>query len=159
MRVTGEWFRHHDPGIPTDRPTTRGWRWNPEGLATLYLASSVEGCRRELVRLMERASLRADEILPRALSRFDVRLRDVERLRSSAELEAHGLANDDVDAPTFDRTQEVARRVAEGGREGIVSHSAVGSGSTLAAFVDNVRPPSRIDLLDAVRRERLDPWS
>lgn len=159
MRVTGEWFRHHDAGVPPDRPTTRGWRWNPEGLPTLYLASSVEGCRRELVRLLERASLRPGEVLPRALSRFKVRLREVEPLRSDAELKAHGLSRDDAEAPAFDSTQEVARRIAERGSEGLVARSAVDVGSTLAAFVDNVRAPSRIDLLDTVSRRRLDRWS
>lgn len=158
MKVEGGWFRHHDPDLPADRPTTRGWRWNPAGVPTLYLASTSEGCRREFLRLIERAALRPEELLPRALTRFAVYLRDVEALRSEAELKSRGLRPADVESVRFERCQKAAGPIAREGREGIVARSAVDAGETLAVFVDNVAAPSRVEPRRTILKERPTHW-
>jgi RES domain-containing protein len=141
-----------------DRPSARPWRWNPRGVATLYLASTREGCRLEFLKLLERAGFRAEEALPRALTRFSVRLADVESLRSPEEFRKHRLRSDDMGSPDFARCQRVAAKLVKVGREGVLALAAVAAGETLAVFTAGLRPSSRVKPVGTDLQTRTDVW-
>jgi hypothetical protein len=111
---------------------------------TLYLASAPEACRGELLRLMKRAGFREEEVLPRVLSRFRVRLAEVASLRTDEELRGYRLRRADVEGPDLSRCQRASKRVVSQGSEGIVASSSVAVGETLAVFPDNLRPGSQV---------------
>lgn len=138
----------------------RGWRWNPEGTPTLYLASSPESCRLELLRLAERAGFREEELPPRSLTRFRVALQHVASLRTDEELAAYGLRDADVRARSIERCQRAAARLVRDGYEGLVAPSAVSEATTLAVYVENLRPASEVEDVRSVRMTQArGPWS
>ncbi len=147
MRVRGQWFRHHAPETPATKGTARSWRWNPAGVLTLYLASSKQACRDELVRFAARVGFRPEELLPRALTSVEVALSDVAALRNIRELAQHDLTLEDIRSMVLDKCQAVGGAIATSGKEGLVAPSSVGNHQTLAVFLDNLRNGSSLAVI------------
>lgn len=142
-------YRHVAPGIdPRSGEGARihGGRWNPpESFACVYLALDPETVAGELHRLAARQSLRPEDLMPREVHRFDLRLQAALDLRSAEAREAVGLTVEVIRAEDPAPCQRVGEAAYSLGLEGIVAPSAAGPGVVLAVFIDRLRPDSIVN--------------
>jgi RES domain-containing protein len=146
-------YRHVAVGIdPRSGEGARihGGRWNPpESFACLYLALDAETVADELHRLAARQSLRPDDLVPRELHLFDVRLQAVLDLRSVENQEALGLTIDVIRADDASACQQVGEAAHYLGVEAVIAPSAAGPGVVLAVFTDRLRPGSAVTAISS----------
>ncbi len=147
--LEGEAFRHLGPGyeaLGTDGARIRGGRWNPpESYPVLYLALSAETAAAELYRLAARQATPPENLLPRHLWRYRVRLGQV--LDLTRGLERVGLAQADLVAKDMRRCQAVGEAAHDLGFEALRAPSAAGVAEVLAVSFDRLRPGSLVEPL------------
>lgn len=152
----GEAFRHIAPAynpLQTDGARIRGGRWNPpESFPTLYLALDERTAAAELRRLAQRQSRRVEDLLPRTVYIFRVRLRDVLDLdlTNPESIDALALA-DAISADDMSRTQAVGEAAHYLSLEAILAPSATSAGRVLAVFFDRLRADSTVQPANSIR--------
>jgi len=148
----GEAFRHMGPGYgPLDAEGARihGGRWNPpNSFPVLYFALGRDTAGAEFYRVATRQGMPPENLLPRHLHRYRVRLARVADLSDSKALEQVGLSLADVRADDLSRCQAVGDAAHYLGFEAVQSPSATGAGEVLAVFFDRLGPGSAVEPLD-----------
>lgn len=160
----GEAFRHIAPAynpLQTDGARIRGGRWNPpESFPTLYLALDESTTAAEFRRFAQRQSRTVEDLLPRVVYRFRVRLGDVLDVTTPQALNALDIT-DAIPADDMSRTQAVGEAAHYVGLEAILAPSATRTGHILAIFFDRLRADSAVEPIDSHRwtgfREAHDP--
>lgn len=127
----------------------QGGRWNPPAsFPVLYTAPSVETVAAELERAARRAGLRVDDLLPRRLVEYEVRLQRVLDLttdEASARLNLTGVQLISEDRSVTEPIGDAAHYV---GFEAILAPSAARpSAATLAIFVARLSSASSIEVV------------
>ena len=127
-----------------------GGRWNPpNSFPTLYLALDRPTVLAELKRTALRFGLAPEGLLPRAVYRSDLALRQCLDLRNESSRAAAGLSLDDIHSEDPTRCQRVAMAAHYLELEALLAPSAAGPGSTIAIFTDRLHGNSRLKPRDA----------
>lgn len=135
-------YRHTSPrrnALTGAGAAVSGGRWNPPGIATIYLASPRETCLAELRRMAEGQGRGPMSFLPRALHAVVVTDLVVLDLTPEGALAAVGLAHEDLSGP-WEQCQAVGAAAHFLRLGGILAPSATGSGVVVAAFESHVSP-------------------
>lgn len=117
-----------------------GGRWNPrDSFSTIYLASPVEACIAEFLRMASGQGRGAESFLPRTV--YEIRVEELELLDLRASDARASLDLDEEDISSADRTkcQEVGATAHFLGFQGVLAPSATGMGVVLAVFESRVR--------------------
>jgi RES domain-containing protein len=159
--LEAEAFRHAGPGYPplsTEGARVHGGRWNPpDSFPVLYVALSRESVVAEFYRLAQRQSMAPENLLPRRMNRYQVRLTAVLDLRSLPTLATVGLVAADLQADDPSRCQAVGNAAHYVGFEAVWAASATGVGEIVAVFYDRLLPDSFIDPVDVEEWSSLPP--
>lgn len=155
-----EAFRHQGPAYPllnTEGAHLFGGRWNPpDSFPVLYLALSPAVAAAELRRLADRNARSIEDLLPRRLHRYHIRLHAVldlttEDALKTLEVTEEAISSDDLSLPQ--RLGEAAHYV---GFEAILASSGAGHGVTLSVFFDAIRADSETKPLDSTLWESVE---
>jgi hypothetical protein len=95
-----------------------------------------------------RAGRAPDDFLPRRLYRYDVRLAGLLDLRTPDARAAVDLSEDELLGDNAWTCQALGEAAQYLGREGVIAHSATGSGTVLAVFFDRLEPDSLVHVID-----------
>jgi RES domain-containing protein len=143
--------RHIAPGyLPLSGEGARvhGGRWNPPGsFAVLYTALDRATMLGELERAARRQGLSIGDLLPRNEVTYDVFLTRVLDLRDASNRAAVGLSEEDIADDNWSQCQEVGDAAHYVGFDAILSPSAIGSGETLAIFLDLLIAATRLEVV------------
>ena len=127
-----------------------GGRWNPpQSFPTLYLALDRPTVLAELKRTALRFGIAPEGLLPRAVYRCDIAIRQCLDLRDQGNREQVGLSLDAIRSEDPRRCQGVATAAHYLGLEGLIAPSAAGAGSTIAIFTDRLLADSCVEPRDA----------
>ena len=127
-----------------------GGRWNPpESFPTLYLALDRPTALAELKRTALRFGISPEQLLPRAVYRYEIVLHQCLDLRDQSSRAAAGLSLDTIRSEDQRRCQGVALAAHYLGLEGLIAPSAAGPGATIAVFIDRLHANSRIEPRDS----------
>jgi RES domain-containing protein len=121
-------------------------RFNTPVVGAVYVSREPDTAVEELRRRAARDGVSLSAMHPRALFLLDLHLREVVDLTSTGELDAWGLTSADLDDDDLTRCRETAAVAARLGAEAIRWASATGSGQSLAVFVEQLLPGSRVDI-------------
>lgn len=152
---SGSAYRHTAPArepLSGSGAAAFGGRWNPPGLAAIYLAFPVEACIAEFQRLARGQGRGAESFLPRDLHTIAVEDLAILDLRSTANRRVVGIRLDDVRSSDRGRCQMIGRAASYLGIQGIIAPSATRVGFVLAAFEPNLRR-GQLRLLQTVRMQ------
>jgi len=139
---TGEAFRHTAPqyqALSGSGASAIGGRWNPKGVATVYLAFPQSACVAEFIRLAQGQARGVDSFLPRDLHTIRVENIDVLDLTTQKARNAVGITMNDIDSVDRSACQEVGGAAHYLGIQGVLAPSATRIGFVLAAFERNLR--------------------
>lgn len=126
-----------------------GGRWNPKGIATLYLSDAVASCRAEFHRMAQRGGGTADDFLPRALHVVEGRELQLVDLTSPGALEAVGLTIAAVEDPDdWAPCQRVGDAANFLGFQGLYAVSATGVGHAIVVFEGRLEP-GQLSVIDS----------
>jgi RES domain-containing protein len=138
--VTGIWFRH----VPCDAdPLGEGreppaGRWQPAGLASVYVASDEGTMWAEWYRHLAEEAVPSLRSVPRDCWRLMVRLPRVADLSTRERLARAGLRVPRPGRETWPAFQELGAQLAGLGSHGVLSGSAARpSGRTLCVYLDS----------------------
>lgn len=123
-----------------------GGRWNPPGIATLYLATERATAIAELGRLARRGGRRPEEFLPRIMVEYAVTLDSVLDLRLPDAQERVGLTPAQIAGDDLSPCQAVGEAARYAGREAIIAPSAAGTGEVVAIYLDELQRASAVDV-------------
>ncbi|MCK2028077.1 RES domain-containing protein [Microbacterium sp. SSW1-47] len=143
---SGVTFRHAAPRRdPLSGAGARlfGGRWNPKDLfAALYLATPVEACMGELVRMAQSQGVPIDVLLqvPRVLHEIEVSEARVLDLTTPAARTAIGLEDSDIADSDWTICQQVGHAAWFLGLQGVIAPSASGHGLVLTLFEGRLDP-------------------
>lgn len=141
-------YRHMGAGYPPlsgEGARIAGGRWNPpDSFPVLYMGLDLPTIVAEFYRSAERHGRPPENLLPRRLYRYEVRLSAVLDLREESALRAVELDDADLRGDDPRACQAVGEAAHYLGLEGILAPSAVGSGDILAAFYSKLRGGSVI---------------
>lgn len=157
-RYDGAAYRHMAPKYAT-KPLSGegarylGGRWNPRGIATLYLGTDRATAIAELVRLARRGGRSPDDFLPRTMIQYEVALGSVLDLRDPSVCEVLGMGAARLCADDLTACQAVGAAARLAGREAVIAPSAAGEGSVLAIYPDQLVSES------AIRVVAKETWS
>lgn len=142
----GEAYRHLGPSyapLSGQGARIQGGRWNPpDSFPTLYLALDEPTVVAEFYRAAQRQNRPPEDLAPRKLYRYEVRLDSVLDLRSPRALERLDVSEAALRGNDLTRTQAVGKAAHDAGLEGLLAPSAVGPGPILVVFLDRVRAGS-----------------
>ncbi|MDQ3432920.1 MAG: RES family NAD+ phosphorylase [Actinomycetota bacterium] len=145
---SGRAWRHVRPQYPPlsgEGARAVGGRWNPPGsFPTLYLGLDVGVVTAEFYRHLARLGLRAEDVLPRVMYLYDVRLSRVLDLRSPETWTDLGLTADRIRGRDQRHCQAVSDAAHYLGMEGLIAPSAAGEGEILVIFLDRQAPESAL---------------
>jgi RES domain-containing protein len=153
---TGLAYRHMAPRY-SDRPLSGegarqvGGRWNPRGVAALYLAEGQATVTAELRRLAERQQRSLADFLPRTLIEYELELQAVLNLRDTTTLDAAGLTHSQLRGDDQAPCREMGEAARYAGYEAVIAPSAAGEGTVIAVYIDRLRNGSIVR--DVKRRE------
>lgn len=132
----GEAFRHLGAGIEArsaEGARIQGGRWNPpNSFPVLYLSPQKDAVVAELYRRAEREGRPPEDLLPRKLCRYDVRLAAVLDLTEESALRQAGLTAADISSHDMGRCQTIGHAAYYLRLEGLLAPSATGIGQALA---------------------------
>jgi RES domain-containing protein len=147
----GEAFRHLGPRIDPrsgEGARIQGGRWNPpNSFPVLYLSPREDAVIAEFYRRAEREGRPPEDLLPRKLCRYNVRLEAVLDLTEGSALRQTGLTATDISSYDMSRCQTVGHAAYYVGLEGLLAPSATGVGQALALFFDRMRAGSALEVL------------
>ncbi len=132
-----------------------GGRWNPVGLAALYMSLAPEIAMAETLAHHRYYGLPIENVMPRVFVAIEVNLRSVVDLRSPFVLRRLGLSTREllhVDwrrqmrAGLVPRTHAIGAAVDAVGCEGLIVPSAVARGHNLVVFPERLTVPSFVRL-------------
>jgi len=132
-----------------------GGRWNPIGLAALYMSLTPEVAMSETLAHHRYYGLAVEAAMPRVFVAIEVGLRSVVDLRSPLVLRRLGLVTREllhvdwrreIRMGRVPRTQAIGATVHAAGCEGVVVPSAAIKGSNLVVFPDRLVAPSFVRL-------------
>lgn len=146
FRVTSPLYRdlHRTAHMSTVYPG----RFNTAVLGAVYASREPDTAAQELRRRAERDRVLLRDMHPRSVFVLRVLLQSVVDLTAADALDAWGLTRADLRSDDFSRCQEVATLAARLGAEGIRWTSATGAGQSVALFVGDLVPGSRIDIAE-----------
>lgn len=153
-------YRHMAPKY-ADRPLSGegarqlGGRWNPPGIATLYVGTDRATAIAELGRLARRGGRAPEDFLPRVMVQYDLSLSAVLDLRDPGLRDRVGLSLDAIRSDDLSPCQAVGEAARYAGREAILAPSATGDGDVLAIYLDKLAPNSALDVSKQETWERL----
>lgn len=131
---------------PPDRENTRGARWNPVDVATIYTSLS-----RDVV-LAEGERLIAVQGIPPTAKRnvytIEVKLYSVMNLADKQDLTVLGLTDADVAGDDHFRCQLVGGAVEWLGHDGLLVPSARTTGTNLVIFPSKRKPDHKFEIID-----------
>lgn len=146
---SGEVCRHTGPGIHplnTTGAQTQGGRWNPpNSFPTLYLALSDEAAAAELYRRAEGENRPPEDLLPRRLHRYRVRLSAVLDLRNVETRKDLGVPLEELKSENRSPCNALGDAAHYVGFEGILAPSATGVGDVLVVFWDRLKAESDVE--------------
>jgi RES domain-containing protein len=158
--LESEAFRHQGPAyqpLNTEGAQLFGGRWNPpDSFPVLYLALSPAVTAAELRRLAARNARSIEDLLPRRLHRYNVRLYAVLDLTTEDALETLGITQEAITSDDLSVPQRLGEAAHYVGFEAILAPSAAGQGVTLSVFFDVVRADSEIQPLDSTLWESVE---
>jgi RES domain-containing protein len=127
-----------------------GARYNIRGVfGALYTSLSLETARQEIARYFTVPPMNGF-----IEASINLRLTRVADLTNRRLLRRAGIHHEDLIAPTFTVSQEVALRAWEAGIEGMLAPSAANfSESNLVVFLDNQHPPWTVKLVRTDRTQ------
>lgn len=121
-------------------------RFNTSAVGAVYVSREPETAVEELRRRASRDGVSLTDMHPRSIFVIDLFLHEVVDLTMPGQLETWGLSAEDILSDEMERCREVADVAARIGAEGIRWASATGIGQSIAVFLDNLRPGSRVDI-------------
>lgn len=146
VEFSGDAYRHLGPGyqpLSGEGARNRGGRWNPpESFPVLYMALDIPTITAEFYRAAERQGMRSEDLLPRKVYRYEVRLVALLDLRRKSALETVGLTEALVRGDDLRPCQVIGESAHYLGLEGLLAPSAVGPGPVLAVFYSKLRAGS-----------------
>lgn len=132
-------------GTDALRENTRGSRWNPPDLATLYCSLEPRGAEAELQHLL---SLQPFPINVRKVThKIAVKLSRVADLRDLSPLAAFGVSQESVTGKDWGTAQLIGDAVAWLRCGGLLVPSARHSGSNLVVFLNSMAPEDTVQPL------------
>ena len=132
-----------------------GGRWNPPGIATLYVGTDRRTAIAELGRLARRGGRAPEDFLPRVMVEYAVSFSAVLDLRDPDIRKHVGLTLDEIRADDLSSCQAIGEAARYAGREAILAPSATGEGEVLAIYLDELGPDSTLDITGRETWERL----
>lgn len=148
-KFSGEVCRHTGPGIHplnTTGAQTQGGRWNPpNSYPALYLALSDETAAAEFYRRAQGENRPPEDLLPRRLFRYRVRLSAVLDLTDSETRQGLGLTEEALRAADRSVCNALGDAAHYVGFEGIRAPSATGVGEVLVVFFDLLKAGSDVE--------------
>lgn len=146
---SGGTCRHTGPGIhplSTTGAQTLGGRWNPpNSFPALYLALTDETAAAEFYRRAEGENLAPEDLLPRRLHQYRVRLSAVLDLTDIEIRNALGISTDDLTSNDRSLCNALGDAAHYVGFEGILAPSATGVGDVLVVFWDRLKAESDVE--------------
>lgn len=147
----GEAWRHchpdYDP-LSGEGARRHGGRFNPPGIPTLYLCTTIECVKAEYNKQGSRKSLPASN-----LYRFSVDLRLVLDLTREATRSVVGVTLDALVSDDWSACQDVGKRAYDEGFQAVLSRSSTGRDNIMAVFTERsevclavieILPPTQI---------------
>ena len=148
FRATSPRYRDlHRTAAITRQPYALG-RFNTPEFGAVYVSREPDTACEELRRRLGRAGESLEQVHPRSIFVLDIHLHQIADIRTVEDLAAWGLAPSDIGADDMKRCQEMAAVAVRLGYEAVRWRSATGAGESLALYVDQLRPGSRIELTD-----------
>ncbi len=149
QEFSGEVWRHTGPGIhalSTTGAQTQGGRWNPpNSFLALYLALSEQTAAAELYRRAEGENRSPEDLLPRRLHRYRVRLSAILDLTNAEVRRALALSAEDLTSGDRSLCNALGDATHYVGFEGILAPSATGVGAVLVVFFDRLKAGSDVE--------------
>ena len=146
---SGEVCRHTGPGahpLSTTGAQTQGGRWNPpNSFPTLYLALSDETAAAEFYRRAQGENRPAEDLLPRRLHRYRVRLSVVLDLTDPDVKQHLGISDEDLLSDDRELCNALGEAAHYVGFEGILAPSATGVGEVLVVLFDRLKAESDVE--------------
>ena len=159
MRFQGSAYRAHDPKWSFKPPSgdgaaIHGGRFNPKGTPALYVALDP------MTAVMEAAQGFAQKILPCVLCTYEIDCEDVIDLRTEADRQSKGVAEEDMASAWFAEAAagreppswRLARNLIEGGAAGLLAPSyakgARAGDANLVLWVWRGRLPYKVRVFD-----------
>ena len=136
-------WRHMFGRTPPDRENTAGARWNPPGVAALYLSCTRDGAIAEGDHAIAVQPLR-----PKARRRiYEVRLtlQKVVDLRAASDFAATGLTQADLGDDDHARCQELGAAIDWMGYDGLLVASARSDADNLVIYPAQASASARFD--------------
>jgi RES domain-containing protein len=147
-RYEGDAYRHQGPGyqpLNTEGARIFGGRWNPpESFPVLYLALTPAVAAAELRRFADKSARPIEDLLPRLLHAYHVRLGAVIDVTEPAALMALDLKEEALISDDVSLSRRIGETAHYVGFEAIMARSATGAGVTLSVFFDTLRANSEI---------------
>jgi RES domain-containing protein len=128
----------------------QGGRWNPpQSFPTLYLVLERECAVAEFYRFAERSGRPPEDLLPRALYRYEIELSSVLDLRDENVMASVGVTSHVLRSDDPSRCQLVGDAAHYLSFEGLLAPSATGVGHALAVFTDRLLAGSMTEPLNS----------
>ncbi|MGH9896118.1 MAG: RES family NAD+ phosphorylase [bacterium] len=151
-RFEGPTCRHIGPGahpLNTAGAQVQGGRWNPpESFPVLYLALSDETAAAEFYRRAEGENRAPEDLLPRRLQRYELKLEAVLDLTDPEVRDHIGVSEEDIRSEDRRPCQAIGDAAHYVGFEAIRAPSATGTGEVLAVFFDRLKAESDVEPVD-----------
>lgn len=146
FRATSPRYRDlHRTAAITRRAYALG-RFNSPEFGAVYVSREPDTACEELRRRLERAGENLEQVHPRSVFVLDIHLHQVADIRTTENLAAWGLTPDDIRTDEMKRCQEMAVVAVRLSHEAVRWRSATGTGESLALYIDQLRPGSRVQI-------------